>query len=524
MKREIVEYEKVLHEVEKNIKRLEESGINVEDFKDRVNKLKASDKVADFSPEGYNYQKAYIRDTVGLEMLYKELESYEVAIKIASVSNLLKAFLEDEVLSKDEYDKIKSEIINLLNIIFESDVYVNNKELINAVYEIVYEIIKVGLIEYSDTSLFDFVKNNELHSFNVEKRVINELDRTNLREEENKHIFFIKTDIDNKGMNSSYLDKKLIYALGLKNYSKKSINRLVKDLIDKIDVKTDKKENDYINDLKGIKSYISNARRDLAKGSVRLTAGALIAAGLITGSIKLSKAAATYKKYETTKTYYSTLEDKVGITNDYSYEENEYSVTLNEYSTWEKNMWGKYVREVKKYDLSTLEEMGIKEYLDVDLESLGIKYEKETEHKETLTLADLYEEAYKEVIKLETGEFVGEETNAAEWFGFSFISILFSIILYTSYMLLMDSATNKDTSDRIEEIKDDINEIIRLKKEAKDCKRNLVKVKSELEEIYSRNSSEINRALELLDMIKDNPEYLEESNELRKVLENRKAL
>ena len=152
------------------------------------------------------------------------------------------------------------------------------------------------------------------------------------------------------------------------------------------------------------------------------------------------------------------------------------------------------------------------------------KIERTNESKESLTLADLYEEAYKEVIKFETGELVGDEVSVGSWVVLSVVLLLFSAILYVAYLSIIWNATNADTSERIEEIKDDINEIIRLKNKAKDCKRDLAKVKSELEEIYNRNSSEINRALELLDMIKDNPEYLVESNELRKVLEKRKAL
>lgn len=417
-----IELETSIYKVTKALERLKNIGLNVEKYEKLVEDIieecnkKTSYKADTFFQNAF-IENAYIEAISKLESVYFEFSKYEVYLKVASFNQVLKEYILSKEKSENELEQFRERLLLLLNKLKKSETldYQVEGPLVEDIYHLTYEFIKEEIKGLGISPILRDLKLDEVHAYNLDKQIVKELESLDLKD--NKYAFIVKekNEIDAQGINATYLDENFISTIIKSTASKeelqKKVSFLVKQSICYYSKAKNLEENIEIN-----KTFIEEQKKlkriCLKKiyGNAALFATSVgIIVGLAVGSFKLSKKIATSKKYTIQVDSYSSTEGKLPLKEETSFKINN-SVQLIEYQPYKgPDEYGWFTRTISTYNLSNIEEMDLKEYLNLNLEILGIRGQDSKENKTSLSVSDLYKEAYSIVEKRVTNEVFEED-------------------------------------------------------------------------------------------------------------------
>ena len=318
-----------------------------------------------------------------LDEIEKELSKYDQLL------NTLNTF--NEIYKKTSFYRIKDEDIksiikqiidNSSNIIHSGKNQDNiEKQLLNKIYKIIYEIMKLEIIHVNETNLFDYFSDKDLI-----KQFLNELIKEDLIKIKNKFgileedeyddeysLKVLSINIDNLDDCYSLENLKLILRYDGRNYLYKiDIYNKFKNLLSRHE---DINNRDGIREdnIKYNEENLESLKTDLNKNkkNIHIRVGSIILTlGIMTGIFAFNngklKKACTDKVYKGTETSYST---------DYGVKERpiELEVSSNPTDNVKINVYSKVFdnkRTVSTYDISDIKLSDIKDYLDINLDDI----------------------------------------------------------------------------------------------------------------------------------------------------------
>lgn len=437
-----IELETSIYKVTKALERLKNIGLNVEKYEQLIEDIieecnKKTSYKTDTIFQNAFIENAYIEAISKLESVYFELSKYEVYLKVASFNQVLKEYILSKEKNENELEQFRERLLLLLNKLKKSETldYQVEGPLVEDIYHLTYEFIKEEIKELGISPLLEDLKLDEVHNYNLDKQIVKELESLDLKD--NKYAFIVKekNEIDAQGINATYLDENFISTIIKSTASEENLKKKVSLLNEQVNCYYKKAKNLEEN-IETNKTFIEEQKKLKRKclkkiyGNAALFATSVgIIVGLAVGSFKLSKKIATSKKYTIQVESYSSTEGKLPLKEETSFDIDN-SVQLIEYQPYiGPDEYGWFTRTITTYNLSNIEEMDLKEYLNLNLEILGIRGQDSKENKPSLSVSDLYKEAYSIVEKRVTNEVFELEYSKGEHIFF------FSILLALSALI-----------------------------------------------------------------------------------------
>ncbi len=361
---------------------------------------------------------------------------YEIYLKVASFNQVLKEYIVSKEKNKEDLEQYRNQLLSLLDKLKRSDTldYQVEGPLVEDIYKLTYAFIKEEIKVLDISPTLKALQNDEIHTYNLDKQIVKELETLDLQDKKYTPIVTHKNKIDAEGINAIYLEEKFISTIVKTTTSEKEIEKKVKEL--------SKQASSYYKKAKELEKNIDKKRNYIAKrnkltrmylkrmyGNVALFATSLgTIVGLVAGSYILGEKIvnAISKKYTVSIDSYSSVDGELP-TKEEIYDEAINTIQLKEYDPYELQENG-YTRDILTFDLKNLEEMPLEDYLNVNLEALGITGESTQEYKNSLNLSDLYTETYSVVEKLET---VKETTEYSKGWHITF----FVLFLFSAYFI-----------------------------------------------------------------------------------------
>lgn len=469
----------------------------------------------------WSYLNAITKLSKIKEMLIKE---YDIDIAINSsveeLENNINNTMEENLNTTIE---LLSHTINLISSISND----NNidKSLLDKIYSMTYQLIKLELIYTNNSTLLNTILESEVTTINVEKYLLKEIQSLDLTDPKNEAIRKRYNELKTMTLKNNFLDYELLNLLKF-YHNEKYLSVLKKELSNKstsleqqrneIEKKTERKRI-LQQEIKKTKLSRKGAKRNIIRYRTFITAQAIFVLTTFLGAGVLSKKIATLKYIPSYTTTYHVNKDKITTkrTEQWmvwgsSYEDNR---VLQQYNPWydketeeDGYLSHDYYQEIVTYDLNSIYYDNIKEYANINLEDYTPSI---TEEKsEYLMTEDLYHEPQYIITEIYYDkENIYSKLN----------KILFVILLVVSELLI----TCMDLCLYIL-----INSNERDKKYEKTCKKfqinqeKLLKLEKELSEItqslslltsnYEALQNEISRDLKYL------PESLSSNQELHK--------
>lgn len=536
-----IEFETSIYKVKKALDRLKNIGLDVSKHEKLLEDVivecneKTSYNTNTVFKEAF-IADAYIKAISKLDGIYYELNKYEIYLKVSSFNLVLKEYMISKEKKKEDLERFRNRLLQLLEKLKKSDTldYQVEGPLVEDIYKLTYEFIKEEIKVLETSPTLHELQKDEIHTYNLDKQVVKELESLDLNDKKYSQIRLQKNKIDAEGINVNYLEESFIITIIRATTNKEELKEKIKMLSKKasqyyikakdIEKDIDKKEN-HIAELKEW-SYIHKKK---IYGNVALfTASIGTIVGLVIGSSKLAKiiTIASCKKYNVEIESYSSLDGKLPVKEEIFNEEID-TVRLIEYEPFEKED-GYYVRNSTTYDLNNLEEMPLEEYLNINLEALGIKGESNRESKISLSISDLYAETYSIVEKLVTIEEITTYSKGKEMFFLMLlliISFLIDDLIETAFLGNIVKKENKDGTKELEMIWGFVvalKVLIKNYEKLTEYKKDTNEKEIELNELYGRARNLFDENINLFNTIEKLLPYVENNTNLTEDIEELK--
>ena len=537
MQDKAIEFEATRIKVAKTINKMKESKLNITKYEEIYNKILSNCKNENKNiPESItnnntNFATDYLASNYSkaikeLELLLLELSKYEIYIKVSSFTKYLKVFINNNDKNEEDFKLYRNSLLDILNKLLYSNTldYEVEGKIIEEIYQITYYFIKEEFKNLGYSITLNELRNNQTHLIYLDREIEKELETLNLKDPKYHDLLTIKNKIDSTGINGNYAEDDLFRQLVKYELN----NEKIKEIIDKLLINIDNNINEISNcqnqkenlkkDLKKNKERIKELKKDISKSIILFVTSGSIIAGLILGSIKLAK----IKKFKTIKTTYS---PKNGIIREANYynkleyigkDEGTYVIELSPYE--KENT--PYKRTEKTYYVSTIEDIPIEKYLELDLESLKVTFKERIEETNSLNLDDVYEETirYVEQIEIDESDYQ-KKTSAFLLIVFLFLSFLLELLME---YIFQETGFNDDYGMSLYiAIEDFLDYYGYLKEKQKEKELNIKEINElnqKFKELLKNNEENIQKLLNYYKMIKGNPKYHEEVKKINATL------
>lgn len=500
-------YETKKYQVEKAIDALEEINLNVTDFRKELEEIdsncqKEVDKYSSASFSGF-LENAYIQGMSKLDSLYFKLKKYKVYTQPHFLNNQLREKLNYGIMSEEDLIVARNQIIKFLNDIKNSSTidYSITGPIIEEIYNLTLSFIELETNMFGSSMLLSLLSMDEIHHFNLDKAITHRLEKMDLRNPEYQDLKAKKEEIDENGIDNTYLTQDFIKLLAYADLSNSQIVNEIKDVLSTLItyenqirfVKTDiKKDKSHILGLREFKLINSCKYFIKAMSYYGVIAGLLTGFFFFAGKCSISK---TYKhnvarysqgKWIPEETYYSKF--------------NESKVLVYEYSPYSKTEDGEYKRKITCYKLYEMDK-NIEDYLAADYTNcFGEEYE---ETKPSLSMEDQYTESYLEVVKTKMNPEVFKPK--FDFVNLVFYTIISSIIIGVAYLVielilycLYDESLKHDIKYDLNKLK---RNILNINENLKDAKVSLAGNEKELLKLKQTSLEIIKQAERTLKLI-----------------------
>ena len=401
-----------------------------------------------------NIYSKYIKE---LEIIQNNLKERDFYIKIYYQIKEIENLIYKDNLNSNDLKSISQNIIIILKNINYDNTHILNEAVINKLYDLVYEIIKLELIYEGKSSLFVFCLNNTLSEHYLNFTIKKDIEKYQKENNQDEMLDLMLAKLDVKGVDRSYLDENLIIYLMLnknEDYQTKIIDKLnhLRDKLRDNEELLDSEQGKIFNLRKNIESIKTNILGEISY----IMANIAVFAGISVGSYFLSNK--DVYEYEVDSEIYSTSNmiqtDVPNVTNKKEKDHTSFYV----YEPWRYDKeTKKYVRDVTTYNFTKKSEEAFKglfnniangiedskvfnsnmqldtlnDVLELfsDSSSLSPKTKKET--KKELTMDDIYNESIKELI------IIKQDPNKKTYVGQDFIIWRLLLFLLIGYVVLI---------------------------------------------------------------------------------------
>ena len=419
-----IEFETTIYKVKSSLTRLKKIGLRIEKYERLVDEvIETCNKETDYNMENVfgaaeNFSEgmlanSYIKAISKLESIFLELSKYEIYLKVAAFNQILKEFLNSKNKEKIKFIELKDQLRGLLNDLKKSGTldYQVEGALVEDIYFFTYQLIQEEIKCFGTSSLLSALKQDEIHKYNLDKQIRKELETLNLKKEKYSLLKLRKNEIDTQeGLHATYLGEYFILNLMKATMSEQDRQNLLEEMAyeitfaykqaKNIEKDIDKNRESITENSQKIQKYLKKIYKNIAL----FATSASITAGLITGSLTLGKKWACEKKYNVTTYSFSSIDGELPIKTEKSYSI-ENTIQLYEYKPFkEADSFNYYTRTVNTFDLSSLKERNLEDYLNINLEALRTIVETGYDYKENLSVSDLYQETLFIVEKKVTDE------------------------------------------------------------------------------------------------------------------------
>lgn len=541
MRDKAIEYKGLAHKIEVMLNNIESLNINVSNyrkiFEKIIEEVENSSKTSSKREDGYESMFLTQDYTTGITKLKKleiELEKLDIYFKALKFSEYLNIQIKKEI-STENLKEFVNQLIEFIKGIKYSNTlyYQEEKKVVEKIYETTYEIIKLELITFGKSELYNYCKEEESDLFFLDLCVKRDLERLNLEDEKYSKIKERKLYLESNGIGTSYFDLemiKLIISLEYEEELKQKITKRLEQIINEINLNIDDIDSKY-------NQYEDNTSKHncLKIGINRLKKHTLLL--ILTASIYITVLFLTHKMAKTLSTtdYY---EKKIETFSEYGHEQRTDLESVNslatdklylkEYSGWEQISHNFYGRNVRIYDISHMNLKSVEEYLNIDTKLLNIDYIEETEKKYNDDIWPFNTTDYLELEKIDINEDIIIEKQSKEGF---WIILLIAYVLELTIILLwevmQDGFGYANVLYNLERIKNEFFEIgnyqENLKVLRKECNELLELIKKDellrnkFIELYEENKFLLDNKEELLKRIYE----LENKEELVKTLKRK---
>ena len=395
-----IKYNAKLEEVKDNIEEIKKLNINANTFGTMISKIEK--KVRTKVEECYKKFEGEESNTFlssSLDIIYsdaiKELEKinnylsseYTSYFKIQATVNELKNRLEN--INYNEVDSLVLEAKDLIRSLGETNTinYEDEKNVVEDVYKIVYEILKIESIYGTSSELLETIYDDDVDSVYISKLIKEDVKRL----KDDKDVSQLVKEINKNGFEGrNYINKdliRLITYIDNPEYSDKKKASLIEKIKD-----YEEKENEENNkryEIRNIERRVNELKKDnkaLSKESRDNICGIVLWISIVCSSViginKLLDLLTV--QYKTTTEEYDTETGEVKV-------EEEYmnvipTVNLTKYSEWKYDTFFEdYSRSYTVYSFENPNfEENIEDYMKTDLEDL-LKVKADVERAKELT-------------------------------------------------------------------------------------------------------------------------------------------
>ena len=412
-----IEYNAKLGKVQNTLERMQKIGLNITTYNELLDQIdnELKESVENNNQNLFNSMKtdilnmAYSKALNKLNIMYTELKKYDVYLKTAGFCSSLKVFLTKEDHNPQELVKYSTKILELLQEIKKSDTldYQVEGSLVEDIYHLAYEFIKIEIILTKNSIVLNEIKNNEVDISYIEKEIIRELESMDLKQSRYTALVNKKYEIESEGLETTYVNLDFIALIANNTIGYKEQQKLLKRLTNDFEcyyhkittIDEEIKRQITMVDQKGqdIKKRQEQEYREIGRQALRVVVSLGTLVSLAVGSYLLSREISKQTKVKSTTTTYSTIAEPV-IEEEYIPIENAInSKFLYKYSPYEGPNFLNgfiYTRKITEYDLTGTDDMDLEEILDLNFASLGFVGKTTYEKKQEITLSDLYKESY----------------------------------------------------------------------------------------------------------------------------------
>ena len=286
-----------------------------------------------------NIYSKYIKE---LEIIQNNLKERDFYIKIYYQIKEIENLIYKDNLNSNDLKSISQNIIIILKNINYDNTHILNETVINKLYDLVYEIIKLELIYEGKSSLFVFCLNNILSEHYLNFTIKKDIEKYQKENNQDEMLDLMLAKLDVKGVDRSYLDENLIIYLMLnknEDYQAKVIDKLnhLRDKLRDNEELLDSEQGKIFNLRKNIESIKTNILGEISY----IMANIALFTGISVGSYFLSNK--DVYEYEVDSEIYSTSNmiqtDVPNVTNKKEKDHTSFYV----YEPW------RYDKETKKY-------------------------------------------------------------------------------------------------------------------------------------------------------------------------------
>lgn len=389
-------FESLVEELKIMITNISDIGIDTKKYKEKLNNIinDVHSNVEESKEKWGNNANMFLETDYypGIKKLNRlklELNEYNIYFKAVNTCKYLILELDDIENLKDD-EKINNyveTIIELLIDIKNSNIIYNKrkKTILKEVYDIVYKIIKLEIIKFGKSRVYEYVKDYGIDTSFLEKYVRKDIENLNLDNEKYENIQKKVYEINSDGLTSNYFDIDLIKLLIKYSDnidSKEEIVNELKNLKNRLnDIAETYNEalfkcNNCLSKSKRILMDLKKYRkRILMRFTYTIVSLGIFVVGLFSTNYLIKKLC-TKQVYPKTTTTYSNEYGKE-ILDGYSLVgNNEQDKTyIKVYGDLIDGI-GEDIREIYTYDVSNVYLDNIEDYLNLDY--LKLDYDKQT--------------------------------------------------------------------------------------------------------------------------------------------------
>jgi len=577
-----LEYKSLLYKVRGMLDKVKNAGFDVECYFKIVNDLMSDIekcaqnsfkyKIVDVKNENNNVQDCHINNAIvsningvnysfdnyvyaisELKKVEKILLEYDVYFKAINTSYYIKSQLNKEMFSSNNINKqdgfdnnlLKEEIDNLVEKMKQSLIqiknvninhYENEKKILSEIYSASYELIKYEILVYGNSSLYEYIKSNDIDLYFINECIKNEINKLDLNDKKNNKITNKIYELNINGLEQSYFDIEIIKLLLVSNGSfaiNNNISLKLNDIIKKVD-ESNKVIIKSRNELKKEKEMLDN-RYHYRKGDIKdfflkavsvLGISSVLVGGIF-GIYSGIKKVCTKDSCKRTITTYSDW-NGLNISDDYiplkKVSDFDGKIYLKEYGVWKDSTIssGNSDREIKTYDVSNFDFENIEDYVNYGLDNYGVNYTVETESVYG-DVGQLYANSYIEVEKHDVDTSVVEKkldsndftiSLPVSYFGYLFFWVIFFLVSWNRYNFIWESFSELFSSfrsmlDSCKDYNEQLNSLNKLTLKAIQLIESNESLKLEFNKLYEENKYLLNEPEELVRRFNDVCSYFD---------------
>ena len=543
-----IQYEGLYKSIKLAIMNIESIGFDGSKYQKELQIIdeKTKGKVVSSSKELYataNVILDYDNGIKELDKLSDELKVYDCYFIAINSCKWIEIRMNNDI-SLEELQKLVSEMIRNINLIINSNTmnYDNEKHIVEKIYEVAYNLIKLEILKTGQSELYRFALNepNTISYFNT---LVNE-DINGLKVDKKLAIKEKLYERYKEGISANIFDIELIKRI-LASTDNISFKKVIYDNLDSIELAIKDNNHNISSFLKTVEDsetltkekqdIVLESRKDVRKKviSISLLLSLFIGGGI--GTKRIATNIATKNKYNRKIEYYSTIDSEISTNSSIIYTDDEMSdsVKIRTYGEYQNSSR----REYTEYDIPDKDLTSLEDYLDYDLKDYRVVSSSKVQKKGDGISP--YPDTYTSVTK-DTYEYLGKELSPEDYKTDKIVAlviycviVLVSEICYLSFNdeLIIIPKIKELLTELIPVYKDYKHEYLGAKKDLEDKSielRKLINQNEELKikfnELYEENKFLLDNPNELYDRINKllNNEELTKAKETVRVLRMQK--